>query len=243
MSRRALASWFVLALAPMLLATLPLRLVLAELPGIDPGAPVLSADDASGSIWSGRLHSVEWHGQALGDATLALDPLSLLVGVQRLELATSGLSGDMFSADLLRGRRTGADRVNGQLRLDIDRALPGLVAHLSFDNASLVFSGGRCQQANGAVKAELVVPGLIEPLRLQGPVRCDGDSGSIAFVSIPSPDAPRVEAKLGIGSDGRYRLQSRVQPGGALTALTLQAAGFRDTPAGLVRIDSGQWAD
>lgn len=236
MSRRALALWFLLALALMLVATLPLRLVLAAGSGIDPGAPDLSADGASGSIWSGRLHSVEWRGRALGDAALALDPLSLLVGVQRLELATPG-----FSADLLRGRRSGIDNINGRLQLDIDRPLPGLVAHLSFDNASLLFSGGRCRQAGGAVEAELVVPGLGEPIRLQGPVRCDGDTGSIALAS--APDAPRVEANLDIDSDGRYRLQSRVQPSGPLTGPALQAAGFRQTPAGLVRKDSGQWTD
>ncbi|MGH8084940.1 MAG: type II secretion system protein N [Lysobacter sp.] len=242
MSRRALALAFLLALAPMLVATLPLRLALQS-PGIDPAALGLSADGASGSIWSGRLRSVEWRGQPLGDATLALDPLSLLVGVQRLELATSGPSGDTFSADLLRGRRSGLDNINGQLQLDIDRPLAGLVAHLSFDNASLVFSDGRCQKAGGTVEAELVVPGIEAPIRLQGPVRCDDEAGSIALASIPRPGAPRVEATLGIESDGRYRLQSRVQPAGAFTGLALQAAGFRDTPAGLVRIDSGQWVD
>ena len=238
MSRRTLALSFLLALALMLVATLPLRLVLAAGPGIDPGALGLSADGASGSIWSGRLRSVEWRGQALGDATLALDPLSLLRGVQRLEMATSGLS-----ADLLRGRRSGIDHVNGQLQLDIERPLPGLVADISFDNANLVFSGGRCQKGGGAIEAELVVPGLAEPIRLQGPVRCDGDAGSIALASIPAPDAPRVEAVLDIESDGHYRLQSRVQPAGVLTGLALQAAGFRQTPAGLVRTDSGQWTD
>src|SRR5690606_10082020 len=118
-----------------------------------------------------------------------------------------------------------------------------LVAHLSFDNASLVFAGGRCQKAGGAVEAELVVPGLAEPIRLQGPVRCDGDAGSIALASIPAPDAPRVEAVLDIENDGHYQLQSRVQPAGAANGLVLQAAGFRQTPAGLVRTDSGQWRD
>ncbi|MGY0557273.1 MULTISPECIES: type II secretion system protein N [unclassified Lysobacter] len=238
MSRRALALSFLLALALMLLATLPLRLGLAAGSGIDPDALGLSADGASGSIWSGRLRSVEWRGQTLGDATLALEPLSLLLGVQRLELATSDLS-----VDLLRGRRIGIDHIDGPLQLDIDRPLPGLVARLSFENASLVFAGGRCQKAAGALKAELVVPGLAEPIRLQGPVRCDGDAGSIALAAIPAPDAPRVEAVLDIESNGHYRLQSRVQPAGALTGLALQVAGFRDTPAGLVRTDSGQWMD
>ncbi|MGY0798236.1 type II secretion system protein N [Lysobacter sp. A286] len=239
MSRRALALWFLLALALMLLATLPLRLVLAAGSGIDPDALGLSADGASGSIWSGRLRSVEWRGQTLGDATLALEPLSLLLGVQRLELATSGLS-----VDLLRGRRSGIDHSNGQLQLDIDQPLPGRVAHLSFDNASLVFAGGRCQKGGGAVEAELVVPGLAETIRLQGPVHCDGDSGSIVLASIPTTtDAPRVEANFTINGNGRYRLHSRVQPSDDLSGLALQAAGFRQTPAGRVRIDDGTWPD
>lgn len=234
MSRRALALSFLLALVLLLVATLPLRLVLAAGAGIDPEALGLSADGASGSIWSGRLRSVEWRGRALGDAAVALDPLSLLAGVQRLGLVTPE-----FSADLLHGRRAGIDDANGSLELDLHGPLPGLIARLSLADFGLVFSDGRCRQAGGNVEVELIAPGFEQPISLSGPVRCDGDSGSIALASLR--DGAGVEATLTIEGDGQYQLRSRVQPSADLDGSALQAAGFRQTPAGLVRTDGGRW--
>lgn len=236
MSRRALALSFLLALVLSLVASLPLRLVLAAGARIDPEVPGLSADGASGSIWSGRLRSVEWRGRALGDAAIALDPLSLLGGVQRLGLVTPE-----FSADLLHGRRAGIDDANGSLALDLHGSLPGLVARLSVADVSLVFSDGRCRQAGGNVEVELIAPGLDQTIGLSGLVRCDGDSGLIALASLPG--AAGVEADLTIEGDGHYQLRSRIQPSADLDGSALQAAGFRQTPAGLVRTDSGRWPD
>jgi len=232
MSRRALMLSFVLALSASLLATLPLRLILGARSGFDPGALDLSVADASGSIWSGRLRSVDWRGQSLGDVSVALDPVALLTGVLGLRLEMSG-----FSVGLLRGRRDGIDHANGELHLAM-KDLPGVAVRLSLADASLLFANGRCRSAGGTVQA--VVTGIGPPVRVSGPVRCDGENGSITLASVPGPGVRRVEAHLVIDGDGRYELRSLVQSADGMSALALRAAGFELTPMGLARTDRGQ---
>src|SRR3546814_17426107 len=104
MSRRTLVVVFVRALTILLVATLPLRMVIATGAGDTFAATGLSAAEASGPAWSGHLRAVEWHGVAHGDVAVSLRPLSLLAGTRRVHLAPRG-----FSVDLLQGRHTGSE--------------------------------------------------------------------------------------------------------------------------------------
>src|SRR3546814_4437272 len=77
MSRRTLVVVFVLALTILLVATLPLRMVIATGAGDTFATTGLSAAEASGPAWSGHLRAVEWRGVAHGDVAVSLRPLSL----------------------------------------------------------------------------------------------------------------------------------------------------------------------
>lgn len=235
MSRRALALWFLVSLALALVATVPLRLVLGTDSGTRFRASGLSARNASGSVWAGRLHAVEWRGNPLGDVAVVLDPLSLLTGVWRMELASPDLS-----LTVLQGRNVGFEQASGSLEFDSNELLPGMSVQLSFANASLIFSDAACQRAGGVIQANVSAGSIGQPLQLRGPLRCNGDSASAILVSTPTSGVPDTEAKLTIDHQGRYQLQSRVQASDPLVALALQSAGFRQTPAGLVRTDNGQ---
>lgn len=232
MSTRGLALVFLVALATLLALLVPLRLVLDATGSVAPG---LSARGVTGPVWSGRLQGAELGRRPLGDVTVALAPLPLLAGVQRVHVA-----GAEASADLLRGRRAGIAHANGRVELGGLAMLPGLVVVLRPQDAGLQFAKGRCVRADGVVAVEVGIAGAGGSVRLHGPMRCDGDHGVLALASSPGAGHHQAQATLELGADGSYRLRSLVRPGDAATALVLQAAGFRQTPAGLARADSGQ---
>src|SRR3546814_16015160 len=98
MGRRTLVVVFVLALTILLVATLPLRMVIATGAGDTFATTGLSAADASGPAWSGHLRAVEWSGVAPGDVAVSLRPLSLLAGPRRVPLAPGRFSADPLQA-------------------------------------------------------------------------------------------------------------------------------------------------
>ena len=231
MSTRGLVLVFLVALAAMLALLVPLRVAMDA---TGPVAPGLSARGVTGPVWSGRLQGAELDRRPLGDVTVALAPLPLLAGVQRVHVAGAGVS-----ADLLRGRRSGLARADGRVELDDLATLPGLVVLLRLEDAGLQFAEGRCARAEGRVAVEVGIAGAGGSVRLHGPMRCDGDHGVLALASSPGAGHHQAQATLELRADGSYRLRSLVRPGDAATALALQAAGFRQTPAGLARTDSG----
>src|SRR5690606_912002 len=122
MTPRRLLLVLALALPAMLLATLPLRLAL-ELPGIAHWG--LAARSASGSIWNGRLEGASVRDMALGDASVRLSPLPLLLGTTAARLSAPGVD-----ARLLHGRRRGVDRLEGRLTLPPSSLAAGIPLQL-----------------------------------------------------------------------------------------------------------------
>lgn len=235
MSRRALVVLFIGVLLPMLAATLPLRLVVAGGAGDALNRLGLTATQAAGTVWSGQLRAAAWRGRPQGDIAVSLRPLSLLAGIRRLRL-----SAPAFSIDLLQGRRPGFEHASGQLELPVHAPLSGTLV-LSLDDAGLVFGDGTCQRAGGRVAADFSAEGLPRPLRLAGSLACDGERGRILLSTQASPGAVPVEASVTIDAQGRYDIHSLVRSADAPSSLVLQAAGFRPTPAGLLRTDQGRF--
>lgn len=235
MSRRALVALFIGVLLPMLVATLPLRLVIAGGTGDVLDRLGLTATQAPGTVWSGRLRSAVWRGRPQGDVAISLRPLSLLAGVRRLRLSASALS-----VDLLQGRRAGFEHASGQFELPVHAPLPGTLV-LSLDDAGLVFDDGTCQRASGRVAANFTAEGLPRPLQLGGRLTCDGERGRLLLSTQAGPDAVPIEASVTIDAQGRYEVHSLVRSTDDPSSLVLQAAGFRPTPAGLLRVDRGRF--
>lgn len=229
MSRRRLGVLFIAMLALMLVLLLPLRLAIHA---VDPAALGLSARDATGSVWSGHLHAAHVRGYPLGNVTVALRRWPLLRGVRQVQLTS-----DTLSFVLLGGRRTGIAEASGRVALGLD-AVFGLDLQLHLADVGLRFSEGRCMQAEGTVEAELRFSGA-PPIRLDGPVRCDGDNGVVALTAGASPAVDRIEAILRVDADGNYQVSSNVDPTDDAVSAALLLAGFRQTPSGLHRVDSG----
>lgn len=219
---RRLAIWL-LCLVPMLGLTLPLRWVVAppQLARLH-----VSAQEISGSIWSGTLRGAHLRGQPLGDVGIALAPLSLLTGVARLrvsaggsaadEAMASGSDGDIdidagadteFSGDLLRGRVAGVEGASGRMSLSNLATLPGLSLRIRLDEATLTFADGRCRSAGGRVAVELAWPRTpatpaataaadAAPLVLTGEVACQERSGVVRMAGASDAGAGAGAVRL-----------------------------------------------
>lgn len=224
-----------LGLALAAIATAPLSLLVERLP---PAAQGISALEASGSVWRGVMRSANWRGQSLGDVSIRLQALPLLMGERRLKVGNASWQGT-----LLEGRRNGLVDGVGSLTLPAMPTLAGATLRLSMQDAALVFEDRQCIEAGGLlqVTVQMADPALTG-LRLSGELSCAQELGRAVLAS--AADSPlRLDAILGIDADGGYTLQSTARAQDPVSRLALQLAGFQETPSGLVRTDSGRLPD
>lgn len=219
MSTPRLALLFAAFLAVFLLATLPLQLALR--------GTGLSARNASGSLWRGRLEAAAWHGLAIGDVTLGLAPLPLLTGARRVDFATATMAGRLR----LSGSDVAVEGLTGSVS-------PGgfgglLVTSVRFSDFGSRFDGGRCQSAGGSLTIEPGGP-LAGAGGFAGTPRCDGDR-----LLLPL-QAPGGRLDLRMAGDGRYAATISVDSADAGARPRLLASGFQATPTGLALSLQGQ---
>ncbi|MBB4131215.1 type II secretion system protein N [Xanthomonas sp. 3075] len=232
--------WMLLVLALLIgavIATLPLRWVLPtrDLP--------FSALDVQGSVWNGTLRAVTWNTMELGDVGVRLHPLPLLRGERKLQLSSA-------SAHLvaLQGARHGVEQANGRLLLRKPGGVTLMDVSIDLRDVRALFDSTRCMQAGGDVAVQLLpnergeAVGLL-PLRLRGSPQCV--DAAVVLALMPDggvPEGMQLSAELRLQRDGRWQLQSRVDPGqDAALAMGLQLLGFAATPERmLVRTDQGQ---
>ncbi len=225
----------VLGLAFVAVATAPLSLLLDRLPL---AAQHIAALESSGTVWHGVLRSASWRGQALGDLTIRLQALPLLLDERRLRVGTASWSGT-----LLEGRRHGLVDGVGTVTLPAIATLAGGTLRLSMQDATLVFEDRRCLTASGRLQATLQMPDPALPeMRLTGDLTCAQEQGRVVLVSAAEAPLP-LEAVLSIDAGGGYTLQSTARVQDPVARVALLLAGFRETSSGLVRDDSGRLVD
>lgn|SRR5690606_25754734 len=234
MTPRRLLLVLALALPAMLLATLPLRLAL-ELPGIAHWG--LAARSASGSIWNGRLEGASVRDMALGDASVRLSPLPLLLGTTAARLSAPGVD-----ARLLHGRRRGVDRLEGRLTLPPSSLAAGIPLQLQASSLQVLFSDDACHAASGRVT---LVAGKADgpPLAvLEGAASCEGRTAVLPLAAV-SGEGPlaRLQASVRIHPDGQWDIEAQapVVDDPAL-GIALEAAGFQPGPGGWSRAERGR---
>lgn len=224
MTRLGLAALAVAALVGAM-ALLPLRLLLAM---ADTG---VTARQVSGSVWHGHLAAAAWHGAPSGDVDAGLQPLALLGGHWRWRIASQLLTGLVEPGPGTRGitGMTGEIATRGLLALPIDR--------IALENVSIGFAGGRCVVAGGTVRLELELGlGGAQTGSLQGNPTC---AGGRLQLPLRSADAS-MGLHLSVAGDGRYQARLFIAAADAALRPALLAAGFQDTPQGLVRHLEGQ---
>lgn len=184
-----------------LLLSLPLRLVLGV------GAGALTARQASGTVWSGRLQEARLGPAVLGDLEARLAFLPLLTGRARIEVERDSAAPDRFAgAFVFASNRRSAESVTGLLPMEgAFGALP--LASLELTDVTVRFRDGACEEAEGLVRANLVTGQQGLPASLSGAARCD--RGALLLPLATGAGGEGVE--LRIAGDGRWSADLRLR--------------------------------
>jgi hypothetical protein len=179
--------FFGTALLVAVLATLPLRLL-----------PLgLAAQEASGSLWGGRLTAAQWGSMELGDMAVAVQPLPLLGGRVVAKVRGPRVEGTL----MLSGRETGVTGLRGQL---VPAGLP--LERFEMEGVEAVFAEGQCVRAAGQLGASLGATSS----PLTGDVQC---AGAEARASLASADGTqRLELLIGATGGWKARLTAAEGP-------------------------------
>lgn len=204
-----------------LLLFLPLRIALG-LAGMDRMG--VTAQDVRGTIWSGRIDQLMLGNVPMGSVRVALSPIQLLVGRARFDMRRkAGLADDMSGAMTLGFGRFGIDDVTAMV--PSGRTLAPLpIGSMMMDDVSIRFAAGRCDHAEGRVRAQVAgtIAGLNLTQGLSGTVACDGEAVLLPLVSQSGME----KVNLRLWASGRYSAEMRVETADAKLTQTLGAAGF-----------------
>jgi general secretion pathway protein N len=215
---------FVSVLLLSLILFMPLSLALSMF-GLT--AQGLSARAASGTIWSGRLAEARIGEIAVGDAAVGLKPISLLAG--RLSIDMQGALG----RGILTSMKSGFAIDNATAKLSTAKTFaPIPLDGLDLANVSVAFVGGKCEAAQGRVRATFTgdVGGLSLAQGLSGAARCERGALLLPLVSQSAME----RLSLYLQGDGGYRAEFLVRSTDPAMAGKLGAAGFAPTPGGFV---------
>ncbi|MBV6861073.1 type II secretion system protein N [Xanthomonas euvesicatoria] len=220
-----------------LLAFVPLRLVLPR-----EGLP-FSVLDVEGPIWAGTLRQVQWQGIAFGDVAVRPRLWPLVRGERQVQLQSTQLH-----LRLVDGAQRGIRNAQGQLLVRQPGGVSLIDLALQLQQVDLLFDATGCVQAHGRVSLQVLASGAGElpglpPLRLSGQPACVDHTAVLTLLPDTAlPAGVQAEAQLQLWPDGRWQLQSRVDPAqDAVLGVGLQLLGFAATPErGMVRNDHGQ---
>ncbi|WP_372158614.1 type II secretion system protein N [Xanthomonas campestris pv. fici] len=220
-----------------LLAFVPLRLVLPR-----EGLP-FSVLDVEGPIWAGTLRQVQWQGIAFGDVAVRPRLWPLVRGERQVQLQSTQLH-----LLLVDGAQRGIRNARGQLLVRQPGGVALIDLALQLQQVDLLFDATGCVQAHGRVSLQVLASGAGElpglpPLRLSGQPACVDHTAVLTLLPDTAlPAGVQAEAQLQLWPDGRWQLQSRVDPAqDAVLGVGLQLLGFAAMPErGMVRNDHGQ---
>jgi general secretion pathway protein N len=211
-----------------LLVLLPLRLVLGW---FDLDRTRLAAREAPGSVWFGGLREAQVGSIALGDLDAGLSPWPLLVGRARIDLAsvTASPTRALHGAISASRHSVGLDDMTASLPAG-DAFAPLPVSGLDLDSVSVHFVDGKCDKAEGRVKATLGgdIGGVSLGQGLSGDARCDAGALLLPLAS----QAGTEQVALRLSNNGRFQADLTIKPSDSSAAQKLELSGFRATPAG-----------
>lgn len=211
-----------------LIVFLPMRAALGWV-GIDDEG--LVARRVSGTIWGATLTEARFGEIALGDLHARLSPLPLLLGRATIVFTgpdTSAGTPVRGSASISR-HGVGMDHMTAVLATGTIFA-PVPVSALALDDVSIRFRDGRCERAEGRVRATLGgdVGGIALPQSVSGTPRCEGGAVLLPLTS----QAGTESIALRIQSAGTYRAELSLRPSDPLAMQKLEQAGFVAGPNG-----------
>ncbi len=224
---------FVLAL----ILLLPLRFALAW---FDLDGTGFAAREASGSVWAGSLREAQLGSIALGDVDAALSPWALLAGRARLALEghPSGTGRALHGAVSVSRHSVGIEQMTAGVPVG-DAFAPLPITAIDLDDVSVRFVDGRCERAEGRVKATLGgdIAGITLGQGLAGAARCD--AGALLLPLVSQAGTEQVTVRL--WDSGRFRAEFLAKPSDAAAAQKLERSGFQHMPNGYLLAVEGKF--
>lgn len=224
MSRRWLF-WFAGMLALGLLVLLPLRVALGRFEAMG-----FTARQVAGTIWYGRIGELSLRHHRLGTFEVAVAPLALLTGAVKLNFRRLDDPQGVLDGALVAGSNRGLRDTTGRIGLaGLLGALP--VEAIELEDATLLFKGQRCARAGGKARVLIAAPlPGVDGIAFSGGPRCEGER--LRFVLSTPTGAGRLD--FYIRSSGEYRGWLQVRGADSVNASALAAAGFADSPEGMM---------
>jgi len=225
--------FFLAAFAFSLVALIPLRVAVAWF-----GGQGLAAREAEGSIWLGMLKEARLGPVPLGDVRARLNMLPLLLGRARLSLSRDASDGHFEGAVSVSRHSFGLEDMTGQFRTGTLFA-PVPISALDLEGVSIRFDDGRCESAEGRVRATASgeVAGIPVPSGLAGDARC----AEGALLLPLAGQAGIGQLNLFIRADGGYRIDLIVRQADPALVPRLAAAGFQPSAEGYSRRIEGHF--
>lgn len=241
MTGRKLGLIFAGCFTAVLIATLPLPTVLQAL---DLDGRGVSYSRASGTVWNGTIAGLSWRGQPLGDAAVALKPLSLFLGRLGMDFALDGgtVTGQGFVALSFGGI------VADDLALSADVAnlplLLPLAGKVAMDLEHAVVSRAGCRHVAGTISTDALV-NRPAGLPWTGPKLAGSVTCSEGVISVPlqgDTGADSVTVALTLDPSGMFgiRIDART-PNQALVS-ALSAVGFTEADGVMTLTQRGRWS-
>jgi hypothetical protein len=191
----------------------------------------VSAAGVSGSIWNGRLKAAEYHGASLGDVEASLNPFALLAGTRRL-----AVRGTLGNATLVEGTSRGFEMTDASI--EVERLRPSLpfTGRLRLESATMLFSGNRCQRAEGRITTDVLQRAFNGP-EVAGMLSC---AGAAAIAQLHGrAQGVEVSIVMRLDSVGGYQAETRIVSTNPMVRGALALAGFIENGAEFIRSDEG----
>jgi len=214
--------WAVVAVVVALIATFPLSIAFSLLGLKDMGA---TARSLRGPVWWGGAEELAIGNVRLGTVNVFLDPFHLLIAQAQVELIrVNGRPDDLLGAVVVGPGVRGLERVTGSVPLASTLgSLP--ITRAQFEKFSVRFSGGRCIEAEGRVRATVApsFSGLDLANGLSGDARCDGEALLIPLAS----QSGQERMDLRIRGSGTYEALMRIRTNDPVLSGALATSGFQ----------------
>lgn len=229
MTRTMLALLFATAFVVSAASAVPMEFALGLFSGQN---TAIAARAVTGTIWNARMQDLRIDGFRAGNASVRLDPLSLMMGTRRLDISSA-----RGEAVLVDGELKGAEHVRASIggsELGLPFATEGTVR---LNDVTLLFQNGNCHAASGRIATDAFAV-FSKGLELAGNLRCE-DAAGIADLLGRNEEA-EVALALRFQSDGGYRAETRVRNASPARREALLLAGFDQIGGDLVRADQGR---
>jgi len=222
MKKRLVLVWLAATLAA-LVALAPVSL-LVNAPGV---SGLLSAQAASGTVWSGRLRRAAVAGAPIGDLALGVSPSGLLTG--RVALRVRRLDAPGAATLLLSGVDRGVRGLSLRTPADLDRAGMAMPGVIILESVDAVFKEGRCARAGGRIIFQSA-PGEGPSLgALSGSPKCQGESWVVTLDGAGTEPGTSLTARIDARS---IQLTLDVRTTDPVLLEALQAQGLKRSATG-----------